>query len=71
MSATSCLVILTTLDGFADSRLHLVDRRTRIEFHWFVGICVTPQVFSELTVGERIMEVPDSYSDEDDESDKI
>lgn len=64
-------MIFITLDGFTDSRHYLVDRRTRIEFHWLVGICVTPQVFSEVTVGERIKGVPDSYSDEDDESDKF
>ena len=39
--------------------------------HWFVGICITLQVFSEVTMGKMIKEVPESYTDEGDVSDKF
>lgn len=35
----------------------------RQEFHSLVGIRVTPQVFSEVTMGEMVKEVADSYTD--------
>ena len=47
--------------------LQIVDIKTVIECHWFGGICVPPQVVSEVTMGEMIKEVPDNYRDEDDE----
>lgn len=58
-------------DGFAESRHHLLDKRARIGFHWFVGICLTPQVVSGVTAGEKIKGVADSYTDEGDEADKF
>lgn len=65
------MVILTISDAFTDSRYHLVDRRMRIGFHWFVGICITSQVFSEVTMVEIIKEIADSYTEEGDEPDKF
>lgn len=62
------MVVFAISDRFADSRHHVVDRRTRIGFHWCVGICGTPQGFSKVTMGEMIKEVAENYTDEDDVS---
>lgn len=59
-------MIFVILDRFTDSLHHLADIRTITELPWFVGICVPPQVVSEVTMGEMITEVPDSYKDEGD-----
>lgn len=58
-------------DGFADSRNHLKARRGRIQFYRFVVICVTPQGFSEVAMGNMIKEVADNCTDERDKSDKF
>jgi hypothetical protein len=54
--------VFTILDGFAGNRHNLGHRRKK-RFYCFVGIFITFQRFLEVTIGDMIKEVTDSYTD--------
>ena len=68
MSATK-VVVLTISDLQTGVIIELIGGQKGV--HCFVGICITLQVLSEVIMGEMIKEVPDSYTDEGDVSDKF